>query len=367
MLNYFLPVIVFFGLITSFEDITYGKIKNKYIIFAIVYAIIVYLILILVYSFQGTFRIQYLSDLIINLLFTIMVGFFLWKSKIWTSGDGKLFIAYAFLVPLTEYSKGYITFFPSMTLLINTFVPFVIYAIIVLFFFTTIKQKMKVVTEIKIKQVGWLSLSLFALSWLSDIFLLYLGIRSNFFMNIFVIFILIALAQKIFPDKINEMIICMGILRILLDWKFVFTFEFLNEFLGLMLCFFLLRFFFLKLSFDVFSKKVPIDRLKNGMILADGIYYDKKMKKYKKERRLAFDVILGKKNKKNNQQFNFLLEELRNKDIEKLIELKKQKKLSFNHLKIQQTLSFAPFMFAGTLITILIKGQVFVWIRSIIP
>ena len=130
MLAYFLPAIMLLGIITSYEDIKEGKIRNKYIIFSIIYSLLIYFILILMYSLKGTLRGEYISGLIINIFFAIIIGYAFWKSGVWTAGDGKLFIAYAFLVPLTEYSEGYVTFFPSMVLLVNFFVPFSIYMLI---------------------------------------------------------------------------------------------------------------------------------------------------------------------------------------------------------------------------------------------
>ena len=112
MLIYFLPAIMLLGLITSYEDIKIGKIKNKYIFSAIVYTFVVYMLLMWFLSLKGGLRLDYLIDLIVNCLFAIMYGFMLWRSGTWTTGDGKLFIAYAFLVPLTEYSNGYFPFFP---------------------------------------------------------------------------------------------------------------------------------------------------------------------------------------------------------------------------------------------------------------
>ena len=56
--------------------------------------------------------------------------FIIWKIGMWSTGDAKLFLAYVALLPLSVYSNGYINYFPSLTLFINTFVPMAIFFIL---------------------------------------------------------------------------------------------------------------------------------------------------------------------------------------------------------------------------------------------
>jgi hypothetical protein len=365
MLIYFLPAIMLLGLITSYEDIKIGKIKNKYIFSAIVYTFVVYMLLMWFLSLKGGLRLDYLIDLIVNCLFAIMVGFMLWRGGTWTTGDGKLFIAYAFLVPLTEYSNGYFPFFPSMILLINSFVPFLVYALVRLTIFTTIKQKIKSIKEIELKEIGILILSLFPTSWVSrEIFLMF-NIPSNFFTHIFVIMILMILIRWLFP-KNDNVIIIMSLVRLLLDHKYLFTFEFLEKFLLLILTFVILRFFFLSLSFEVFTKKVFIEKLKEGDIIAENIYFDKSSNKYIKKKSFQFGIFSSKDRVVGDPIIKLEPEGLIKSELKKIIELKKQKKISFKKLMIQKTLPFAPFMFGGVLITILAKGNFLIRIIEII-
>jgi hypothetical protein len=231
------------------------------------------------YSLKGTIRGEYVFQLITNICFAIVIGYAFWNSGTWTAGDGKLFIAYAFLVPLTEYSNGYIAFFPSMVLLINAVVPFSIYMLIRLTFFTTIKQKRKIVKDIRLKQIGGLLIALFGLSWVSNLFFLFIGIPANFFMSLFVILTLMALTKKIFKKRDKYVLIIFALFRIFFDYDFILTLEFLRQFLVLALSFLILRFFFLGLSFEVFTKNVLIDDLKKGMVFAENIYYNKKLEK----------------------------------------------------------------------------------------
>ena len=191
MISYFLVAILALGIITSYDDIKIGKIKNKYIILAITYSFVVYIVLILNYYFSGTMISHtYLIHLATNFLFAIIVGFLVWWMGIWTTGDGKLFIAYSILVPLTAYSNSYILYFPSTVLLINAFLPFLFYSVVKLLFSTTAKEKIKALKELNLKNIIGLMISLFSLSWLSQIIFSFLKIPSSFFFNIFLIFIL---------------------------------------------------------------------------------------------------------------------------------------------------------------------------------
>ena len=67
-------------------------------------------------------RTGYFNELILSVFFALFAGFIMWYVGLWTAGDAKLFVAYTAIVPLSVYNYGYIKYFPSMTILINTFV-----------------------------------------------------------------------------------------------------------------------------------------------------------------------------------------------------------------------------------------------------
>ena len=142
MLYYFLAAIILIGLFTSYEDIKEGKIRNKYIILALIYTLLAYVFIITIYYFGGVpIRAEYFIEFIINGVIALLVGFLLWYSRVWTAGDGKLFFAYSLLVPLSAYSFGYIKYFPSLVILINTFLPIFIFLFVGLLLKTTRQQK----------------------------------------------------------------------------------------------------------------------------------------------------------------------------------------------------------------------------------
>lgn len=119
----FLIPLVLIGLITSYSDIKYGKIKNINLLIGFFYIIFLYLFLFF-YSYfivhqAGNFK--YLTELMINGLIAFIVGYILWHFNLWAAGDAKLFIFYALSIPLEFYSNNYVHYFPSSMLLVDTF------------------------------------------------------------------------------------------------------------------------------------------------------------------------------------------------------------------------------------------------------
>lgn len=114
-----LAVVLALGIITSYEDIKKGKIRNKLVFSAIIIGILLNAS-VMFYSFNQ----QYLINYCTNLAISITTGYVLWEYKMWSAGDGKLFISFASLLPLAFYSNGFVKYFPSFTLLFNTFIPF---------------------------------------------------------------------------------------------------------------------------------------------------------------------------------------------------------------------------------------------------
>jgi len=121
----FLIPLLIIGVICSYTDIKYGKIRNSCILVGLAWVFIVY-ILLGVYSFFYLGQIEninYFGKMLLNGFITLTVGYLLWHFRLWTAADAKLFTLYALLIPLEFYSKSYFPYFPSFLLLINVFIP----------------------------------------------------------------------------------------------------------------------------------------------------------------------------------------------------------------------------------------------------
>ena len=110
------PGIIYLGIISSYTDIKYGKIKNRDVVIGIAYALAVYLGLAVYAAAAGGVNYLYFAELGTNAIFALLAAFGLWNYKIWSAGDGKLFFAFALLVPLGVYQFGRYNWVPSVTL-----------------------------------------------------------------------------------------------------------------------------------------------------------------------------------------------------------------------------------------------------------
>lgn len=375
MIWYFLPIILALGLITSYTDIKYGKIKNRHVTIAIILGIAMNVALIIYYKFASGINQNYVYELITNVFFSAAVGFGLWHFNVWSAADGKLFIAFSLLVPLDIYVYGYQKYFPAIILLANIFV--ISFLIMVLFMIKGIKKKY--LKEIGLpfikeffdpKKLMISVISLFGIYWILSILLPKIGFDSYILRFIFSMFVFSWVKKKLGEKMIYPMI-AIAILRIIID-KSIYSIPFLLNFLFLILAwqtvFGFLSGGFSKLSYFVFSKRIHVNELKEGMILSDMI--EKKEKITEKEAEFYeknhIDFVRKKKAyyilKQKTEGENFLKESsegLTKKQINMI------KNLGFVKIRIGKTLPFAPFIFLGTIFTIIAKGNILILVKNL--
>jgi len=122
-----LPVLFFIGLVTSYQDFRYGKIKNKWTILGMAWGLGIYILciiwaLIFPYLSQIFPKISffilpsYILKVFINSAFALIVGYLLWSFDFWSAGDAKLFLVFSLLLPLKYYWKSALPYFPSFAL-----------------------------------------------------------------------------------------------------------------------------------------------------------------------------------------------------------------------------------------------------------
>jgi len=154
----FLPVLFFIGVITTYEDIKYGKVRNKWILLGLFWGLLVIVSFFVWYPVSSpithffyfdvlerlggspvsvfTVSPVYLLRVLLNATIALIVAFLMWRGGAWAAGDAKLFFVYSLLLPLGYYWKSYLPLFPSFALLVNIFVPIFIYLLIKSFFFS---------------------------------------------------------------------------------------------------------------------------------------------------------------------------------------------------------------------------------------
>jgi Flp pilus assembly protein protease CpaA len=353
LIIYFLPTLLALGIVTSYEDIKEGKIRNKYVIAGLVLSVLIHSLLLL-------FRIidiRYVLLLGVYVLIALVLGVFLWFIGAWSAGDAKLYVCYIALIPLGVY-RNLAADFPIFTLLVNTILPVFFYLLIKMLIKTSSKHKLKAVKKmLNWKYILTILLVVFSIGWITDLVLGYLGVTYNFLYSLLGIIILFKVFQKVFKKKTMIFLVILSIIRIFLNTEEIFTPEFLIGFTFMVLLFAFVRLLIWELG-EVYLNKVNIYKLQEGMILAEGI--DKKGFKTKRSQ-YGYSVI----DDADKFIYKPSVEGLTKKDIRKIQKAHNRGLLHFNNIKVQQTTPFAPFMFLGVIITIILEGNLLVFFRLI--
>ncbi len=347
----FLPGILGLGIITSIEDIKTGLIRNKWVLSGIVYAFIMNTGLIIFY--WGSLSHQYLLEILTNLLFAIIMGFGLWYAGIWTAGDGKLFIAFAALIPLSSYSYGHINWAPSLMLLMNIFIIGLIFSLSVILrhlsiprLVSTTKKMLKEFPKRLLESV----LYLFSLYWVLNLALSAIGIPSSAFLKIIIAFILFPLIPrgKIFI----YVLLLISIARIFLD-KDVYNSQFLIGFIINVIIWksfmFMLKEGLTDLAYEQFCTDIDIRHLKPGMVLQQDIVKENgKFKRIPKPLFSKKSMIDEEPEGLTSAQINIL------------------KKTGLKRVRVSRTTPFAPIMTVGAIATILANGNILILLSFVL-
>ena len=138
-------IAIVLGIISSVTDLKSKKIYNKNIIYAVIVAIIVYVLL------WNEIEVMYIGNYLINLVISVVISFLFYYFKVWAAGDAKLFLAIVTMIPYELYEVETKNVFPALYLLIMIFGTAFIYV-----FFETIylwskdKERIKKVKELKL-------------------------------------------------------------------------------------------------------------------------------------------------------------------------------------------------------------------------
>lgn len=196
----FLPMVLFIGFKTVTEDRAISKIKNKWILMGILYAILIYCSFGILSIFPLKDNFPFLNKFVflvfqdfdkfcINFMVSILVAFFLWHNQMWGAGDAKLFICYSALIPIGQYQRFYFgNYFASFSLLLAIFIPATIFFALkaLIEFIRCLKffeARKNMLDEMKKKYKGSnikkISSSLFGFF----VFFLFFRLMSQFFVN----------------------------------------------------------------------------------------------------------------------------------------------------------------------------------------
>lgn len=355
-------LILIFGVYTSYTDIKYGKIKNIAILLLLISGLFINIFSTKTLS---TFDLNIKSDFIqsiINIIIAFTFGFFLWSACLWSEGDAKLFLGYSLILPVFTYKYGYISFFPSLVILINTFIPIAIFYIFNSFLHTKLENlKINIKQVFSPKNIINLILNVFGLFFILETFFKHFNISLNFTLQMIILFVLMEVLNKISSKAALIFSIIGSILRIIFSFSSIFILSFLFQLLSVVAVFLTLK---LLISItEFYPESVKIQDLKTGMTLGERLVKTKKeMKKRELSLITVFDIIQCIKEGFLGEVKTRLTEE----DVKELQNLQKEKKLKFDEIKIVKTVPFAPFMFFGVLLTYFLQGSLFYFIQQLV-
>lgn len=344
IINYFIPGILLLGFVCSYTDIQKGKIKNWAVISALIYSVVVHILLII---FGVSIGREYIINYFSNLLIAFLAGYILWDLKMWTAGDGKLFFAFSLLVPLNIYSE-FIPYFPSFLIFINSVVPIFVYYTVYSLFKTTYKNKLDCIKRsFSIKVMGYSILFIFGTYWILEKLFDYLNIEIRYISLIVIVLMMYLITSNLSSKIFFIFSLVMSLIRAVFDSGYL-NFVFLRDVLLISFFFVMIRYIIIDMAVSAFSKKIKIKDLKKGMVISDTFYDDKKdnLACFLKE-----DIRCGP-------------EGIDKKDISLIKKAAKQKKIDF--VRILDTVPFAPFIFSGALITVLIGKNIILFIWDIL-
>jgi hypothetical protein len=357
MMDIFDPIlftILVFGVYTSYTDIKYGKIKNIAILLLLISGIFLNIFYTRTLSNPSLSSSSIFIQTIINFLIALGFSFLIFISSLWSPGDAKLFLGFALLIPITFYKYPHFIQFPSISILINTFIPVAIFYTIFSFLSTDRKKLWEIIKEtLTVKSLSETLVLLFVFSFIVQLILNYLGIKLIFFLQIFIMFVLIETFRRLSEKYMRIFSYMAATLRIIFFYNSILTISFLYNFFYLVIIFQILKIVMnvVELSSSI---SVKIKDLKPGMIFEEHVI--KQKGRYVKTSTSLISVLGFFKNIKDG----FLSEvdwALTKEDVKRFQSLAKEKKLDFDEIKVVRSVPFAQFMLIGVLITYFLQGS----------
>lgn len=270
------PFLLVFMAVTSYEDAYFGRIRNKWILACLLYAVaapLVQVLFLLASAREANFA--YFSVFAGNALAAALLGIALWLGHLWSAADTKLFFAYSLAVPLHWYRNVLFPGFPALSLLVNAVLPLAAFYLVVMAWKLLRAPDVGLLGALRDGlepgKHAELLLFLFGFSWLAGKALVFALPEGNSLMLIAVMFLLYWLARRSLGAWMLRLSAVAAVLRLMIDSQGVLAPGFLQEFLAMYLLIALGFVVLLNMSSAAFSEVVPAARLHEGMIPAEAI------------------------------------------------------------------------------------------------
>lgn len=326
VLNSFaIPIIILLGIFSTYTDIRYKLIKNSFVFSIIIIGIGLYIL----FSFLG--YVSNLLDYSILVFIVLCAAFGLYATEIWAAGDGKLFLAFATLLPLSLSGEN--LYFSIWVFFVNIFIVSFLFVCLIEspFILKRAKKIPKLLISFDMLQEFLFTLAaLFCLSWIPRLLSFISGAISPFFFS-YVIYFLISrfTNRRLFQVALFSAAFLAGMLLHQIDLS-------LNT-LGYILFFSIPLSFGRKIFNKVFLyfslKEIKAAELKPGMII----------------KHLPVDI-----QKKKILPLGTLL-------TDENFKLLQQKMYGHETVRVYDTIPLAPFIFFAAVFTLIFKIDIISW------
>lgn len=346
MFDPILLTVILFGIWTSYTDIKKSVIKNYSILLLALAAVFLNIF------FTKSFITHPLAS-VVNLAIAVVAGVVIWLAGLWSAADAKLFIAFTLLLPVTLYRTA--SYFPGISILVNSFVPLFLVFFFHLMFKTSFKEKKEIAVELtKPRFVLHLLLAILALMSISYGISYMFKISLDYFLTVIILFTILWLVEQKFKLRLDYFFIAVVILSLVFFHQLILTLSFFLSWV-IFSCVILFIFFLIYLSRFVYTQPVKLGELKEGMIPAEMIF--RRGEKYFK-RPITFVtlLILLRERTAAKPIFGYNPDGIKAEDIRRVHSLYRERKLGFDEIKVCKTMHFAPVLFLGVLLTYFAKG-----------
>lgn len=364
----FLAPLLVIGFICAYWDVKKSKIPNRIIVAGLLIGLALHLFWFIYgfYYLQNSSYLSYFMAGVLNGIFSIMLGYFLWRFNFWSPGDGKLFGLYGLILPLTLYSEFYIDYFPAFLILINLAFLFLASATFKagVYLFKERKNIINRITdpslytrsninEVVIKIVNFtinIATAMVVITIISEAGRIILGININAFLIIGFLFLFIHILNKL-KMKFSRARYIQHVLLIAYFGRFLVS----GDFQGLLTA---LRIVFIFLLIAGLFKKILLLYIKNNEIkeiraneVEEGLVLSREWRRYFQEKLKNFTDESGEKVFKKNE----LSGGLTKKQAAFIRTIFKND--SNYKVQICQSFPFAPYIFLSALILLLTRGS----------
>ncbi|MBN2458136.1 hypothetical protein JXB31_03340 [Candidatus Woesearchaeota archaeon] len=345
-------LITVLGIMASATDINEGKIKNKHLIAVALFFSAIVGVKIIIDVISGRYLFSWFVFTFANLVLALVFGFLLWQLGFWTAGDAKLYSVFSMMIASLFARPQSLIDFPFISLIIFSFAPFFIYFAAKVVFSIRLKNIISSGKDsLSLKSISLPALSMFVILWPLE--LLKNDSRYAFLIMVVLIGATITI-EKTMGRASAYILSALAIARLVFDRK-VYSWNYIAIFVMLVFVFIIVRKLLFYQGYYAFTKDIRIKSLRRKMILAEEIREIKG--RYVKEKVSALNIFSGKtiktgdhKDTRKGKSQDYSI-----KDISMIIRLYKQKKLDFDSIRIYDTLPFAPFMFAGAILVLILN------------